>query len=178
MAISGSARALATVVAAGAAAATVAACSSSSSGGAGTTPSAPASAAIAAEHSPSAPAETFKHVTAKQADNLENVLPLERGVQSDVYYPDTKKFVVTYTSNARKIDQQNVEDLVRQAKEGRKLKPPKPTASSSPSQSVAPAAATPTPTFTRRHHAAPPRHRGNRPPGPAATSTGSAHPNR
>lgn len=149
MAIFGSARALAAIIAASSAVAAVSACSSSSSGGAGATPSVPASAAIAAEHSPSMLAETFKHVTAKQADNLENVLPLERGVQSDVYYPDTKKFVVTFKADATKLDQQNVENLVRQAKTGKKLKPQQPRSSSTPTPTAS-VAALPTPTL--KHH--------------------------
>ncbi|MGN6473629.1 MAG: hypothetical protein ACTHK4_08290 [Mycobacteriales bacterium] len=71
-------------------------------------------------------------MTPAQAKSLQGVLPLERGVKSDAYYPGTKSLDVTFLPTANKLDQQNVENLVRQAKQGNAAASPTPRAKVSP----------------------------------------------
>lgn len=107
--------------------------------------------------------ESFHGLTVKEATNLEGVLPLERGVQSDVYYPETKVLTVTFTSTAVLLDQRNVENLVRQAKQGATVPTPTPTHSSTPTPthsypSPPPFSSGPTPPPRGSPH---PKHRGD-----------------
>lgn len=79
-------------------------CSSSSSGGAAPALTAPA------VHS-----ETFHGVTPRANHLIQRTLPLMRGVASNTY--QGTDLVVTYRSTAVKLDQTNVENTVRQAKQ-------------------------------------------------------------
>ncbi|HVY10673.1 MAG TPA: hypothetical protein VHB18_11095 [Mycobacteriales bacterium] len=106
--------------------AALAGCSGSSSGGS------PKATAPAGENTAKAVKDqSFHHLSAKANKYLGN-LALMRGVQSEIYYPDTKTLTVTYRSTADKTDQANVEDIVRQA---RNKATAKPTITSKPKKS-------------------------------------------
>lgn len=109
----------AAIVVAAALATSATACSSSSS----PSPSSSAArAALALESAHAVPAEAFHRVSPSQAKSLERVLPLQRGVKSETYDPATLVLEVTFRSTANKLDQQNVENLVRQSKQAKQGK--------------------------------------------------------
>jgi hypothetical protein len=145
------------IVAAAAAASLLAGCSGGSSDG--DTPNPSGSATTGAQQSPAVASKTFHNITAKQAKRLGIALPLLRGVDFNTYYPDTKILEVKFKPTATKLDEQNVEELVRQAREGKPL--PKPTPTPTPKTSTGaskPPKPQPTPTITyhNQHKPCPP----------------------
>jgi hypothetical protein len=99
--------------------AVLAGCSGSSSDGG--SPQSPAPNSLNTAHA--AKTESFHGVSAKANHIIGGPLPLMRGVASEFYSGHT--LTVTYRSTADKTDQQNVENIVRQAKQQALAKPTK-----------------------------------------------------
>jgi len=101
------------LVAAAIGAVTLTGCSGSSSGGAG---GAGDSATAKAEHS-----ETFHNVSPAVNKRVQKSLPLMRGVASATY--QNGDLVVTFKSSAEKLDQRNVENIVKLNRNAATAKP-------------------------------------------------------